>query len=355
MRRCTAWLTGVLLLAGPGRAGAQADSAQSRPFSFAVLGHIRGDATGALNPKLGELLDQLRVLRPDFVVLTGDIINGDLVSSPPDTQKVRRQWEAVDSALATLGRPVYRVPGNHDISDLGTKRIWWQRYGSLPRVMHRYGARFILLASAWIPADDDTVRQIVTRPVGLDSAQSAWLRDELANRKAEPTFVLMHHLLWWNADAPWWKEIHPLLHPAGVQVVFGGDLGPLKFSQMIRDSVQYVQGSLEGFPSLEMLQSLESSRILSAQFDNFLLVQVNGTRVDLRVKTLGEFSSPVFTPPFYQAMMNPPRRSPWLQAREVLGLRRVVGVLGSLGLVGLVTGWLLARRAALRSNRRERP
>lgn len=348
MTRSAAWLTLALSLMSVGGARAQSDSAVRRPFSFAVLGHIRGDASGSLNPKLAELLDRVRALRPDFVVLTGDIIFGDLVGSTPDTVKVRRQWEQVDSALATLSTPVYRVPGNHDISDLGTKRVWWQRYGPVPRVLHRYGARFILLSSAWIPADDDTVRQIVTRPVGLDSAQAAWLRSELTRGETEPTFVLMHHLLWWSPDAPWWKEIHPLLHPAGVRIVFGGDYGPLKFSQVTRDSVQYVQSSIEGTPSLAILQSLETSRILSAQFDNFLFVQVNGPKLDLQVKLLGEFSSPMYAPAFYQAMMNPPQPSPWQQARELLGLRRVLAVLGALGLAGFIVGWLLGRRAAIR-------
>jgi len=344
MRRCAAWLTAALLAAAAPELGAQADSAARRPFSFAVIGHLRGNASGNLNPKLGELLDRVRALRPEFVVLTGDIIFGELTSTHPDTSKVRREWEQVDSALATLGVTVFRVPGNHDISDLGTKQVWWQRYGALPRVVRRHGARFILLGSAWIPADGDTVRQIVTRPAALDTAQTRWLREELGRGGEEPTFVLMHHLLWWNPDAPWWKDIHPLLRSAGVRIVFGGDLGPLKFSQLTRDSVQYVQGSLEGNPSLEILQSLETSRILSAQFDNFLYVQVDGPKVDLQVKTLGEFSSPQYAPAFYQAMMNPPPPSRWQQARTIIGIRRIAAVLGVAGLAGLLVGWMLGRR-----------
>ena len=71
----TRWTAGLsLALAGlaAGRAAAQPDSGVRRPFSFAVLGHIRGDRDHKLNPKLGELLDHVRALHPDFVVLTGD-------------------------------------------------------------------------------------------------------------------------------------------------------------------------------------------------------------------------------------------------------------------------------------------
>ncbi|HTL04361.1 MAG TPA: metallophosphoesterase [Gemmatimonadales bacterium] len=345
----------VALAATTGRAvAAQPDSIARRPYSFAVLGHIRGEGDGLLNPKLGELLDHLRALHPDFVVLTGDIIWGDLFgggdgsdhAALPDTVKVKRQWDDVDSALATLHIPVYRVPGNHDISDLGTKRIWWQRYGAVPRVVERYGSRFVLLASAWIPADQDTVRRLITRPARLDSSQTSWLKSELARHGSwDHSFVLMHHLMWWEPNAWWWKEIHPLLRPAGVATVFGGDYGPLKFSRLVRDSVLYVQGSMEGIMKLATLQGIASARVLSAQFDNFLFVQVNGPRVDVQVKILGEWSSPQYEPAFVKAMMPGPPRNDWRKWVKDNATPRKLAALGGLLLAVFFAGWQLGRRA----------
>jgi hypothetical protein len=352
-RSAIAFVLGLASLPGRQVAG-QADSTSKRPFSFAVLGHIRGDRDHKLNPKLGELLDHVRALHPDLVVLTGDIIWGDLfggrpserTAALPDTAIVRHEWEAVDSALATLRVPVYRVPGNHDISDLGTKRTWWRRYGPLPRVVERYGSRLLLVSSAWIPADDDTVRRIVTRPAALDSAETAWLRNQLGRPPLEHTFLFMHHLIWWDSTATWWKEIHPLLRPAGVRAVFSGDYGPLKFSHLTRDSVQYLQGSMEGIMKLATLRAIPTSRVLSAQFDNFLFVTVRGPSVEVQVKTLGEWSSPQYEPAFFLATTEPP-------PPPVTGFRkwvaylvtpRKLAALGALALLAFLAGWMVGKR-----------
>lgn len=352
MRLLTLGLAATLAHLAVAGAQAQAESTARRPFSFAVLGHIRGDADGALNPKLGELLERVRALRPDFVLLTGDIIWGDLFGGGPgpekaglpDPVKVRQQWEQVDSALATLRVPVYRVPGNHDISDRGTKRVWWERYGPLPQRLERYGSRFLLLGSAWIPDDQDTVRQIVTRPLALDSAQAAWLKGELGQRGWEHTFVVMHHLLWWNPASWWWQEIHPLLRPAGVAAVFGGDYGPLKFSHLTRDSVLYVQASMEGIMQLSTLQRIAAARVLSAQFDNFLFVRVAGPAVEVDVKILGEWSSPQYEPAFFQATAAPPPPTGTRSFLRSLATPRKLAALGVLLLATFLAGWLLGRR-----------
>jgi hypothetical protein len=356
MRRSALGLALALSTTLGGRSAAQPDSAVKRPFSFAVLGHVRGERDHTLNPKLGELLDHVRALRPDFVVLTGDIIWGDLfggrageaTAALPDTAVVRREWERLDSALATLHVPVYRVPGNHDISDLGTKQVWWRRYGPLPRAVERYGSRLLLVSSAWIPADNDTVRRIVTRPPALDSAETAWLQAQLGRSQWAHTFVFMHHLIWWDSTASWWKDIHPLLRPAGVRAVFSGDYGPLKFSHLTRDSVLYVQGSMEGIMKLNTLRAIPTSRILSAQFDNFLFVRVNGPAVDVQVKTLGEWSSPQYQPAFFQGTMEPPPPpvTGWQKWTRYLVTPRKLAALGGFALVAFLAGWMVGKRKA---------
>ncbi|MFQ5691404.1 MAG: metallophosphoesterase family protein, partial [Gemmatimonadota bacterium] len=139
---------------GVGRSTAvQADSSAS--FSFVVLGHLRGLRDGSLAYNLAELLDEVRELKPDFAVLTGDLIWGDTQTNPADSLRVVSEWNALDSALATLHTPIYRVPGNHDINDLVTRDIFFDRYGSIPRAVDVHGSRLILLGSGWIPADGD--------------------------------------------------------------------------------------------------------------------------------------------------------------------------------------------------------
>ena len=110
MRAHALLLTGFALatLAAPAAAQAPA-AAPASAFSFAVLGHVRGGRDGP-NPKLAELLDNVRRLKPAFVVLTGDMIWGDIEHNPADTAWLVREWTYLDSALATLGVPAYRVP-----------------------------------------------------------------------------------------------------------------------------------------------------------------------------------------------------------------------------------------------------
>jgi hypothetical protein len=343
MRRFLAVLP---LLAGiPLDAPAQSDSLAARPFSFAVVGHVRGKNDGQLNPKMGELLERLRRVHPDLVLLTGDIVWGDVQSNPADTAEVRREWAEVDSAFGTLGVPVYRVPGNHDISDIGTRDLFWSRYGKVPAVVERFGSRFILLGSAWIPADGDTSHQRIVRPTALAPAQIAFLKSELAREGTwDHTFVVMHHMLYWSNDAPWWRDVHPMLADAGVSAVFAGDYGPLKFSHLTRDSVQYLQASMEGIMTLQTLQNFERSRVLSSQFDNFLVIRVNGPVMTPEVETLGEFSSPQFQPAFYDSMMPQPKPTGWRSNLAELATPRKLLILGLLGVMTLGVGILLGKK-----------
>lgn len=314
--------------------------------TFVVLGHVRGKDDGTLSPKLPELIERVRAIRPAFVVLTGDMIWGDVQSNPVDSAFVEQQWNRLDSALAGLEVPVYRTPGNHDISDLVTRNIWLRRYGAPNQVLERDGVRLVFLPSAWIPPDGDTRHNPYIRPTALDSSMVRWLAGVLGGPPPSgPTLVFMHHLLWWEAGAPWWRDVHPLLRAAGVQVVFGGDFGPLKFSHEERDGIRYIQTSMEAGNQLVTLRKLEPSRILSSQFDNFLVVRVRGPEVGVDVEVLGALSSDMFTRERYVAMMQPWPKSFQERMSELLSPRRVAALVILL-LGAFSCGWWLARRRA---------
>ena len=290
---------------------------------------------------------EVRALEPSFIVLTGDIIWGDLHSTPPDPERVEREWNEVDAALDALGVPVFRVPGNHDISDAGTRDIWLRRYGPLHQVVSVSGIRLLLLSSAWSPDGDNEGqdRKRYIRGIDLDENQVRWLGTQLVLPPDEPTFAFMHHLLWWEPDdGRWSTEVHPLLARSGVRAVFTGDYGPLKFSTTERDRVLYYQASIDNPVSLEMLQNSMSSRVLSAQFDNFLEVIVSGPETDVRVHTVGEISSGEFTPERYQAIVRGPPAPVWVRLKEAVGTpKRLTALFGAFGLA-FVAGWWAGRR-----------
>jgi 3',5'-cyclic AMP phosphodiesterase CpdA len=329
----------------PARLGAApaADSA----YSFVVVGHVRRDGNGGiLHPRLGELIERIRKLNPDLVFLTGDMVWGDVENNPSDTATVEREWRALDSALAGLPMPVHRVPGNHDISDLGTRDLYFRRYGRLPQVVEFRGSRFILLSSAWIPADGDTLHAPYTRPKALDPAQVSFLRAELGRPGPfAHTFVFQHHILWWDPDAPWWAEVHPLMAQHGVAAVFAGDYGPLKYSFTEKDGVRYYQSSIEGDVSLGIVREMISSRLLERQFDNFLHVRVRGPVVDVEVRTVGETSSGKFTPDHWREvdLWEPPVPPITTRVWKVVGSPRRLAGLGVFAAGIFAAGWLAGR------------
>jgi hypothetical protein len=279
---------------------------QSGRFSFVVLGHLRSEKNGKLSPLLDELLVKVGKQAPDLIFLTGDMIWGDVHSVVPDAAAIKRDWDLLDTALSRLRIPVYRVPGNHDINDPVTRDIYFSRYGQLPQTFNYRDSRFVLLNSSWVPEGNKAPPRkrphIRGRQLGAD--QIEFIRKELGpSHRYEHAFLFMHHLLWWHdEEAAWWRDVHPLLVGRNVRAVFGGDFGPMKFSHMRRDGIDYLQSSIEGPVEIEILRELNSSRLLSQQFDNYLLVSVDGPRVAVEVQAVGEISMGNFTPQRWRAV-----------------------------------------------------
>ena len=345
-------LIGGATVASPVAVGLQEIEPDQR---FVVLGHVRSEPDRLLHPRLGELLDEVRELDADFVVLSGDNIWGDVENrpNPADGDRVLEQWVALDSALATLGVPIYRVPGNHDIHDAVTREIYTERYGPLPALVDVDGTRLILLTTTW---DDERPGRRGAYGFGrhLDADQVTFLRERLAETDAyDRAFVVMHHVLWWEADdSPWWTEVHPILAEAGVTAVFTGDYGPAKFSNTERDGVLYFQSGIAPDPSLEILRGHEWNRLLERQFDNFLVVDVTRDEVAIDVETTGIVSSGHFTRERWWDVHGDIVRPPAPGGRDHLaaiwaiprGRVVILGALGAFGLGGLVLGWLIGSR-----------
>ena len=320
-------------------------------FSFAVLGHVRSDANGELSPLLDELLGKVRKDKPDMVFLTGDMIWGDAHAVVPDAAVIRADWDRLDAAMGRLGIPVHRVPGNHDIHDAVTRDIYFERYGDMPQAFSFRGSRFILINSAWTPEGNEpsTVKGQYTRGKQLGAKQIEFIRNELAeSQRYDHVFLLMHHLLWFHKhETAWWRDVHPLLVGKNVRAVFGGDFGPMKFSHMRRDGIDYIQSSIEGIPSIPMLRALNSSRLLSQQFDNYLHTTVKGSEVAIEVKTLGEMSLGKFTPEQWRAVddYEPPKKPLMKRLFEqdnVLGSPRRIAAVALVVVLCFVSGFIAA-------------
>jgi len=325
-------------------------SAQDEPaFSFVVLGHLRGDPASeiARNPMLEEVVEDCIGLKPDLVLLSGDSIWGDYHNIPADPTVVWWEWDVLDRELAKIGAPILRVPGNHDISDLETRDIFFRRYGAMPRA-ERFGDRlFLLLSTAWLPPDGDTTQTRQVHGVPLDQTQLEFASAELAAGTHEHAFVVVHHLHWWRDDAIWWQTAHQRFVDQKVRAVIGGDYGPTKYSHRVVDGITYVHASIASEPGEEMLLMNEEARQLSQQLDCFLHFTVQGEDVQFELRTVGLGEAkhdplrwervnhlPVVEYVYYATLGAIPRR--WKLAMLLLG----VGVAAGAGLVLLCVWWL---------------
>jgi hypothetical protein len=317
-------------------------------FSFVVLGHVRGDNNGQKGVLFDELLTEIDDLKPDLIFLTGDMIWGDVHQPLADKEAVKKDWKRLDAALEKFGVPVYRVPGNHDIHDPVTRDIYFSRYGELPQAVTFHNSRFILLNSTFVPEGDRPVLHKPTRTKRLVTKQIDFIRKELSQRKHyEHVFLFMHHILWWPEQASWWQNVHPLLVESNVRAVISGDFGPMKFSHMSRDGIDYIQTSIENIPNLGILRDLESSRLLSQQFDNFLYVKVNGPDITIDVKTVGEMSHGKFSPQQFRAVneYDKPYKVKlnriWSILRRSTLFEALIVIVCGVFLLGVITGYML--------------
>ncbi len=116
-------------------------------------------------------------VRPDMILLTGDLADAG--------EDAAYAW--LDQELSRHGIPAYVIPGNHDLRE--PMRAAFGHHGYLPRdgylhyVIDTGPVRIIAL---------DTVIERVTAGRFCEERLS-WLADRLAEDRASPTLVMMHH------------------------------------------------------------------------------------------------------------------------------------------------------------------
>lgn len=334
---------------GPAESTSPDASPSDARLTFAVLGHVRGDppTDGILNYMIDEVIADVNAQQPDVVVLTGDMIFGDYHSSPADAKIVTVEWDALDAKLAELNATVYRVPGNHDLHDAVTRDIYHERYGQLPKVINVGRSRLLLLNSCWVGDENYRGPKKAVRGLQLGSDQIQFIKAVLSDpENFDHAFVFVHHLLWWNPDAAWWRDVHPLLVKHKVRAVFSGEFGPYKYSHMQRDGVDYLQCSIENKPEVSMMRYMESSRILSQLMDCYLLVHVEGDNVDIELRPVGALTSGNYSPSRWAELYD---YQPWYRVYFDKALRRypfgviACAVVGG-AVFGVLGGWRLRRR-----------
>ena len=242
-------------------------AAAARPFTFVVL----GDRTGDARPEVfAQILAEVRLLDPDFIVGTGDLIEG--YSSDP--MVINAEWDTVLGELRSTGLPCYFAPGNHDVADLRSESIFVKRVGPLDRVVRYGNSSFIFFDNSRWPA-----------PESLPAARLKWLDAELARAaRSRHTFVFMHRPYWRYAlESGRADPMHDLLRKRGTDYVFTGH--DHFYCSYRRDSVAYFQVG----PSGSRIKVYDDPA--QGAFQNYLHVRVSGDTVAVMVRRAGRYDA----------------------------------------------------------------
>lgn len=215
----TAWLPRV----GEARpwTGAPDTGPCSSDFTFALM----SDRTGLARPGVFErAVEVVNRLHPDFVIQIGDGIEGYTT----DESVLAGQWKEFDGILAELDRPLFRVVGNHDVSNTLMRDEWVRRHGLLHYHFRYAGVLFLVLDTSDPPqadgevagdltverlaelhamrdADPEAVRREFealadwesTMPADISDDQISYFEQVLAgNTDVRWTFVCMHIPAW---------------------------------------------------------------------------------------------------------------------------------------------------------------
>ena len=175
-------------------------------FKFAVLGDSQLN-----NPNTFQnMIHEVDLLKPDFVIQVGDLIHGYTY----DEEQTRIEWERFLDQISPLSMPFYPVPGNHDVTTTPMETVYAQVWGAekFYYSFNHKGSHFVVL---------DTDYQGHSNTITRD--QFEWLgRDLRKNRDADHLFIFMHRPLWRYKKSGWKRLASMLSQYDNVAGVYAG-------------------------------------------------------------------------------------------------------------------------------------
>jgi len=145
-------------------------------FTFAVF----SDLTGGERPGVfATAVAQLNLLRPEFIMNVGDLIEGNTT----DLSEIDAQWKSFDERADRAIAPVFYAGGNHDLTGKVLQDVWDERLGR--RYYHFVYKNVLFLI---LDTEDNTperTREIFEiRKVGVETfmneGEEAYLKTEYA-------------------------------------------------------------------------------------------------------------------------------------------------------------------------------
>jgi hypothetical protein len=174
-------------------------------FQFAIV----SDRTGNNRPGVfAQAVDKLNLLRPEFVLCVGDLIEG----GSEDEKELNTQWDEFDSLVNALDMPFFYLPGNHDISNEVMMDVWQKRLG---RTYYHFVYKNVLFLH--LNTEDYARRTITQQQLNYFSKA---LKE---NRNVRWTFVFMHEPLFKRENSDNWPKLQKQLANRQYTVFAGHD------------------------------------------------------------------------------------------------------------------------------------
>jgi hypothetical protein len=245
-------------------------------FEFALF----GDRTGLARPGVFEqAMTRINLLQPEFVINTGDMIEG----YTDDSAELLQMWDEQDARLSVLKMPFFRVVGNHDMGSDVMRDFWKLRYGPdyysfvyknvlfialntedpptpMPPEMRagfdmvkkklrenpEEAMKFLTQSMASMTPEMRANMRNTATPAHFSETQVEWLKQTLAKHKdVRWTFLFMHKPAWEIADSGF-EKIEALLADRKYSV-FGGH--EHNYEHTVRNGHDYVRlGTVGGAP-----------------------------------------------------------------------------------------------------------
>ncbi len=179
-------------------------------FTFAIL----GDKTtgGERNwPIFDRAVDEINLLRPDFVIMPGDLIQGYV----SDKNVVVNMWSEFRQHAERLQVPFYILPGNHDISNEMMYDYWSENIGL------RYYS-FVYKNNLFLLLNTEEYRK--TNDGTFGSAQLKFIEKQIVtNKHVDQIFLFIHRPQWGRNgleenSSEEWRQVLSMLQNKNVTV-----------------------------------------------------------------------------------------------------------------------------------------
>ncbi len=158
---------------------------------------------------LREVINDINIINPEFVLLTGDLLNeGEL-----EEHQHHRYFTRAQRILTEFNVPLYLTSGNHDLGgwddtpppDGTARRTWWQFFGwkrlndppsGAPWFTQNYSFDYGPVHYIGLEAYDnyDRWRDEIYGGTSFTSGQIQWLNDNLAAAPGSISQVLFYHI-----------------------------------------------------------------------------------------------------------------------------------------------------------------